>query len=191
MTFREYKRPLAEIHAPECATIQFSSDEVSISDIFIFTMVVKRLYLLWGGLTCLCLILLSRKRIWMSLVIVQVPFIVIFVLLYINTNYYCGITVFSPQECVVNTTSPLGVNTEFYISANEDLYIDSDAIKDIELPEYAIVRFDSDYVSVIDVFDYYCRQGFFFDWFGFTFILLLSFLIRSWQPINTRKNERL
>lgn len=182
--FREYKRPLAEVHAPECATIKFSSNDANI--LYTFVFLSKRLGILYMALTILCLLPLllstNNRILWTLMFVMQIPFIGIFVFLYANTNYYCNITVFSSHECVVNTISPLGVNTEFYVSANEDLYIDSDAIKDIELPEYAIVRFDSDNVSLIDIFDYYCRQYFFFYWFGFTFMLLLPFLIRSWQP---------
>lgn len=184
MTFREYKRPLKEIYAPECATVKFSLDDSSILYTFIFLS--KRLGILYMALTILCLLPLllstNNRILWTLMLFMQIPFIGIFVFLYANTNYYCNIIVFSQHECVVNTTSPLGFNTEFYISANIDLYIDSDAIKDIELPEYATARFDSDNVSVIDVFDYYCRQGFFFFGFAFTFMLLLPLLIHFWHP---------
>ena len=183
VTFREYKRPLAEVHAQECAIVKFSSNDNSILDTL--TFLSKRLGLLYMILTILLTIPLllntNNKTLWALCLIVQVPFIAIFIFLYINTNCYCGITVFSSQECIVNTTSPMGIATKFYVHENEDIYIEPDAIKVIDTPEHAIVRFDSDTISVIDVFDYYCRQYFFFYWFGFTFMLLLPFLIRSWQ----------
>jgi hypothetical protein len=178
----EHKRPLAEIHAPECATVQFSSDKVSISDIFIFTMKVKGLHILWMIATVLCSIPLLLNLNCLPLIIIQIPFIVIFVFLYFNISYYSGFIIFSPKECTVHITTPLEAATDIQIPTNEYTYIEKNAIMTIEYPEYAAIRFDSDTVSVIDVFDYYCRRGFFFYWFAFTFMLFLPFLIRSWQP---------
>ena len=179
--FREYKRPLAEVHAPECAKLIFSSNNVHIIDVVIFTL--KRLGLLWLGLTILCILPLSLYNKKWAILILQIPFVAIYAFLYFNTNYYCDFTIFSPQECVVQMTSPLGVTTNIHVPANENVYVEPNAIKDIEYPEYASVRFDSDTVSLVDVFDYYCRNRFFFLWVAFnSFLLLLTFLIHSWQP---------
>ncbi len=178
--FHEYKRPLEEVHAPECATLFFSSNDVHIMDVFIFTL--KRIGLLWFGLTTLCSLALSLYKKKWSILILQIPFVAIFAFLYFNTNYYCDFTIFSPQECIVHTTSPLGVSTFIHVPANEDLYIEPNAIKHIECPEYASVNFKSDKVSLVDVFDYYCRYGFFFLWVAFNLFFLLPSLIRSWQP---------
>lgn len=187
--FHEYKRPLEEVHAPECATIKFSSNDADI--LYTFVFLSKRLGVLYMVLTILLTMPLllnpNNKILWTLCFIVQVPFIVIFIFLYINTNCYCGITIFSPRECIVNTTSPMGVSTDIHVPANEYIYIEPDAIKAIEAPEYATVSFDSDTISVIDVFDYYCRQGFFFFGFGFTFMLLLPLLIHYWHPKHDTK----
>lgn len=184
VTYREYKRPLKEINAPECATMKFSLDDTSILYTFIFLS--KRLGILYMTLTILSLLpwlLNTSIRTLLTLCLIgQVPFIAIFIFLYLNTNYYCAITVFSPQECVVIATSPMDVNTIFYVPENEDIYIEPDAIKNIKYPKYATIRFGSNNVSVIDVFDYYCRQGFFFFGFAFTFMLLLPLLIHFWHP---------
>lgn len=187
--FREYKRPLAEVHAPNCATVEFSSNDDSI--LYTLMFLSKRLGLLYIALTILLpmplLINTSNKILWTLCFIAQVPFIAIFIFLYINTNCYCDITIFSPRECIVNTKSPIGVSTDIHVPANEYIYIEPDAIKAIEAPEYATVSFDSDTISVIDVFDYYCRQGFFFFGFAFTFMLLLPLLIHYWHPKHDTK----
>lgn len=188
VTFHEYKRPLAEVRAPECATLRFSSDKINAVDVFVFTLI--RLCVLWLVLTILCTLPLPLyKKKWL-IFILQIPFVAIFIFIYFTTNYYCGLTIFSPQECAVQITSPLGSTTNINVPANEDIYIKPDAIKVIYYPEYVSVQFDSISASLADIFIYYCRQGFFFYWFTCNLCFILSFLIHLWQPTNKIQDER-
>lgn len=56
VAYRENKRPLAEVIAPQCATITYSSDKVQITDILTYTMITHNYWVVWLALTYLCVL---------------------------------------------------------------------------------------------------------------------------------------
>ena len=58
-TFREYKRPLADVRAPECAKVEFSSDEIQVLDVLKVTM--KNIFWVWIVLTYMSILRIFMK----------------------------------------------------------------------------------------------------------------------------------